>query len=220
MSKLSWGADDALKTYQNGVDRVVLFPKTTNGTYPAGVAWEGVTAVNEKASGGESDKKYADNRAYLNLMSPEEFNATIEAFSSPEEFDMCDGTAEIEPGLLVTAQNRSAFGIAYRVMVGNEADGSAADYELHLVYDAKAKPSARNNATVGDKVEPQSLSWDITTKKEDVPGFQPSAHLIVRSSAYDSGKLAAIEALIYGSDSPDTPASLPTPAEVIAIVAA
>lgn len=212
-SKLVWD-QEGQKLYETGVDRGVLFPYD-NGAYTKGVAWNGLTAVNESPSGAEPTPLWADNRKYLELISTEEFGFTIEAYMSPEEFDACDGSLEIAPGVYAGQQNRKSFGFSYRTLIGNDAEGTDYGYKIHLVYGAKAKPSSRDNATVNDSPEARTLSWECSTTPVDVPGGKPTAHLVIDSTKVDAEKLAALEAILYGGEAE---AKLPTIAEVIELL--
>lgn len=214
---LSWDGVGE-KKYQAGVDRGVLFPTTANGTYGNGVAWNGLTAVNENPSGAEENKHYADNIKYASILSAEDFGFTIEAFTSPKEFDACDGTADIATGVTISQQTRKAFGFAYRTLIGSDtADVGDAGYILHLVYGCKASPSAKNRTTINESPEPTSLSWEVTTTPVNVTGHKPTAHLQINSTLVDSAKLSAFEEIIYGkagSGSSSVEARLPLPDEV------
>lgn len=212
--KLVWDQDSE-KLYHTGVDRGVLFPMDA-GVYGAGVAWNGLINVNESPSGAEPTALWADNKKYLELMSTEEFGFTIEAFMSPEEFDACDGSIEIAPGVYAGQQNRKSFGFAYRTLIGNDTEGTDYGYKIHIVYGAKAKPSGRDNATVNDAPEAMTLSWECSTTPVDVPGGKPTAHLVIDSTKTAADKLEALENLLYGND--DTDAKLPTIAEVIELM--
>lgn len=212
-NKLVWD-QEGQKLYETGVDKGVLYPYD-NGTYGNGVAWNGLTAVNESPSGAEPTPLWADNRKYLELISTEEFGFTIEAYMSPEEFDACDGSLEIAPGVYAGQQNRKSFGFSYRTLIGNDAEGTDYGYKIHLVYGAKAKPSSRDNATVNDSPEARTLSWECSTTPVDVPGGKPTAHLVIDSTKVDAEKLAALEAILYGGEAE---AKLPTIAEVIELL--
>lgn len=216
MSKLAWGAKGQ-KRYQTGVDRGVLFPTDDNGDYPLGVAWNGLTTVTESPSGAESNKQYADNGVYANLKSAEEFGFTIEAFYSPPEFDECDGSAEVAPGVLFGQQDRRSFGFSWRALLGNDVVGTRLGYKLHLVWGADAAPSEVANATVNDSPELGALSWECTTTAVEVGTlggveYKPVAHVTINSTRVDPTKLAALEDMIYGTVGDDP--HLPTPAEV------
>lgn len=213
MSKLIWD-QDGQKLYETGADRGVLYV-CDDGTYGAGVAWNGLINVNEAPSGGEPSPLYADNKKYLELVSNEEFGFTIEAYMSPEEFDVCDGSLEIAPGVYAGQQNRKSFGFSYRTLIGNDTEGTDYGYKIHLVYGAKAKPSSRDNATVNESPEAVTLSWECSTTPVDVPGGKPTAHLVINSTKTDPAKMAALEAILYGDEQD---AKLPTIAEVIELM--
>lgn len=217
MSKLVWNTVGT-RIFETGTDRGVLYPMSAEGTYPTGVAWNGLTGVSESPSGAEANAKYADNIKYLNLISAEEYAATINAFSSPAEFDACDGTAVIAPGVYAHQQTRKAFGFTWRTLVGNDVEGQDYGYKIHIVYNAMAKPSSKDYETVNDSPEAITLSWELSTTPVDVPGFKPTAKITIDSTLVDAVKLKALEDLLYGSEA--KPASLPTPAEIIALVGA
>lgn len=212
--KLVWD-QDGQKLYETGVDRGVLFVYD-DGAYGNGVAWNGLINVNESPSGAEPSPLYADNRKYLELISNEEFGFTIEAYMSPEEFDVCDGSVEIAPGVYAGQQNRKGFGFSYRTLIGNDAEGTEYGYKIHLVYGAKAKPSGRDNATVNDSPEAMTLSWECSTTPVDLPNGKPTAHLVIDSTKTAKDKIEALEAMLYGNETTD--AKLPTIAEVIALM--
>lgn len=212
--KLVWD-QEGQKLYETGVDRGVLFVYD-EGAYGTGVAWNGLINVNESPSGAEPSPLYADNKKYLELISNEEFGFTIEAYMSPEEFDVCDGSIEIAPGVYAGQQNRKGFGFSYRTLIGNDSDGTDYGYKIHIVYGAKAKPSGRDNATVNDSPEAITLSWECSTTPVDVPGGKPTSHLVIDSTKTDAGKLASLEELLYGSETADP--KLPTIAEVIELM--
>lgn len=202
--------------YETGVSNAVLFVQADNGTYPTGVAWNGITAANESPSGAESNDQYADNIKYLSLTGAEKFEGTIEAFSSPKEFDECDGMATIAKGVTAHQQNRKSFGFAFKSILGNDVKGNEYGYKLHLWYGCKAAPSERSHATVNDSPEPQNPSWSITSTPVPIPGHKPASVLTITSTEVDASKLAKIEEAIYGSD--DANSHLPTPQEIIAML--
>lgn len=202
--------------YETGVSNAVLFVQADNGTYPTGVAWNGITAANESPSGAESNDQYADNIKYLSLTGAEKFEGTIEAFSSPKEFDECDGMATIATGVTAHQQNRKSFGFAFKSILGNDVKGNEYGYKLHLWYGCKAAPSERSHATVNDSPEPQNPSWSITSTPVPIPGHKPASVLTITSTEVDAAKLAKIEEAIYGSD--DANSHLPTPQEIIAML--
>lgn len=198
MAKLVWDKIGE-RFYETGVDHGVLYVQA-NGAYPKGVAWNGLTSVSESPSGAEASPFYADNIKYLNLTSVEEFGATIEAYTYPDEFEACDGSAELAKGVKIGQQKRSAFGLCYRTRVGNDTDGDEKGYKLHLVYGAVASPSERNYQTVNDSPEPMTLSWSVTTTPVEVAGKRPTSCLIIDSRTADPTKLAALEDILYGKD--------------------
>ncbi len=212
--KLQWDKIGE-RLYETGLDRGVLYPMGTNGNYDKGVAWNGLTAVNENPSGAESTPLYADNQKYLNLTSAEDFGATVEAYTYPPEFEVCDGSAEIAPGVTIGQQNRKLFGLSYRTLVGNDTEGQEHGYKLHLVYGAQAAPSQKNRETVNDNPDAVKFSWELTTTPVDVSGFKPTAHLSIDSTKVDAEKLAALEEILYGKDGASaTEPRLPMPAEI------
>lgn len=215
MSKLQWDKVGE-RLYETGVDRGVLFPMGTDGAYGSGVAWSGLTAINESPSGGEANAFYADNIKYLNLMSAEDFGFSIEAYTYPDEWEACDGSIEIAPGVTAGQQSRKVFGLSYRTLIGNDVDGQDHGYKIHLVYGAQASPSGRDHGTVNESPEPTTMSWEATTTPVEVPGGKNSAHLVIDSTKTSAEKLAALEALLYGSD--DAEAHLPMPSEIIELM--
>lgn len=213
MAKLKWDQTGE-RLYETGVDRGVLYVYDTEGSkYGTGVAWNGLTAVNESPSGAESNPQYADNTKYLDLYSAEEFGATIEAFTYPAEFEECDGSAELAKGVTIGMQNRKMFGFCYRTLIGNDTEGTDHGYKLHLVYGAKASPSEKSRSTVNDSPEAVTFSWEVTTTPVTVEGFKPTSHLIIDSTKADPTKLAELEKKLYGDDSAGEP-TLPLPDEV------
>lgn len=217
MSKLVWDKTGE-RRYETGTKKGVLFPQDSNGTYEKGVAWNGLTAVTESPSGAEATALYADDIKYLNLMSVEEFGATIEAYTYPDEFAQCDGSAEMTAGVSIGQQPRKAFGMAYNTTIGNDVAGNKFGYKIHLIYGALAAPSERAYATVNDSPEAITFSWEVTTTPVEVEGFEPTAHLEIDSTKVNAEKLKAFEAILYGSDS-DEP-RLPLPNEVATLLGA
>ena len=202
------------RQYENGVNKGVLYPQA-NGAYPKGVAWNGLTAVTESPSGAEATPLYADNIKYLNLISAEEFGATIEAYTYPNEFAVCNGEAELTTGVSIGQQKRTPFGMSYQTKVGNDIDAEAG-YKIHLIYGASASPSEKAYATINDSPEAITFSWEVTTTPVEVTGFKPTASLVIDSTKVDADKLAAIEAILYGTESEE--ARLPLPDEVLTII--
>lgn len=217
MSKLQWDQVGE-RRYETGVDHAVLYPMGTGGTYDKGVAWSGMTAINENPSGGEANPFYADNIKYLNLMSAEDYGFGIEAYTYPDEWEACDGSAELVPGVTVGQQTRKVFGLSYRTLIGNDVDGQDHGYKLHLVYGAQASPSQRNHNTVNDSPEPTSMSWDATTTPVEIPGAKPAAHMIIDSTKTDKEKMAKLEEILYGSE--ENEPRLPMPAEIVELMKA
>ena len=211
MAKLRWDAVGE-RFYETGVDHGVLYLTNAQGEYTLGVAWNGLTTVTESPSGAEANPQYADNIKYLNLMSAEEFGATIEAFTYPEEFGVCDGTAMPKQGVLLGQQSRRTFGLAYRTKVGNDVDADLG-YKLHLVYGATASPSEKAYSTVNDSPEPINFSWEMTTTPVEVEGYNPSATLVIDSRSVAETELKALEDVLYGTDSNEP--RLPLPNEII-----
>lgn len=197
MSKLVWDATGE-RNYETGVKKCVLFVQT-NGTYGAGVAWNGITAVTESPSGAEATPLYADDIKYLNLVSAEEFGATIEAYTYPDEFAECDGSATLVDGVMVGQQARKTFGLCYRTTVGNDTNPEAG-YKLHFIYGCLAAPSEKAYATINDSPEAITFSWEVTTTPVSVAGFKPTAIVTIDSTKCDAAKLAALEDIIYGKD--------------------
>lgn len=216
MSKIKWDADGE-RLFETGVDRGVLYPKSEAGTYPKGVAWNGLTAVTESPSGAESTPLYADNIKYLNLRSAEEFGATIEAYTYPPEFAPCNGEAEMAEGITVGQQNRKPFGFSYRTIIGNDTKSEDYGYKIHLIYGAEASPSEKNYQTQNDSPEAVTLSWEITSTPVNVQGFKPCSSLTIDSTKVDPEKLAALEKILYGSDGDEGSGAdprLPLPDEI------
>ena len=220
MSKIVWDKTGE-RFYETGVKQGVLYPQSSAGTYSKGVAWNGLTAVTESPSGAEATALYADDIKYLNLMSTEEFGATIEAYTYPEEFAACDGSASIAKGVTIGQQKRSAFGLCYKTTLGNDVDGNDYGYKLHLIYGALAAPSEKGYSTISDSPEAITFSWEVTTTPVSVDGFKPTASLTIDSTKADATKLAALEKILYGSDDePATEPRLPLPNEVATLMAA
>ena len=217
MPKLIW--DDAgNKTYETGVQQGVLFVQDNTGAYPAGVAWNGLISVTESPSGAEPSKLYADNGAYLTLMSAEEFGATIEAYTYPDEFAACDGSAALAVGVLIGQQTRKSFGLAYKTLVGNDTEGDAYGYKLHLIYGALAAPSEKAYQTINDSPEAITFSWELSTTPVNVTGKKPTACITIDSTKVDAAKLTAFEKIIFGDTA--TAANLPLPVDVATAFAA
>lgn len=198
MSKIVWDKTGE-RLYETGVKNGVLYLQT-NGVYDNGVAWNGLTAVTESPSGAEATALYADDMKYLNLYSAEEFGATIEAYTYPDEFAECDGSKELVDGVVIGQQTRKAFGLCYRTVIGNDTDGEAHGYKLHIIYGAMASPSEKAYATINDSPEAITFSWEVTTTPVNVTGAKPTASVVIDSTKADPTKLAALEAILYGKD--------------------
>lgn len=214
-NKLVWD-QTGQKTYNTGVQKTVLYPQSSEGTYPKGVAWNGVTGINEAPSGAEPTAIYADDIKYLSLMSAEDFSATITAYSTPEEFDECDGSAEIADGVTIGQQDRRPFGLCYRTTIGNDVKQSKYGYKLHFIYGALAKPSSRDNKTINESPEAIELSYEMSTTPVSVSGMKPTATLVVDSTKADPEKLQKLEDIIYGTET--EVARLPLPDEIALIM--
>ena len=219
MSKLVWDQTGE-RYYETGVKMGVLYPQSASGTYPKGVAWNGLTAVTESPSGAEATPLYADDIKYLNLYSAEEFGATIEAYTYPDEFAECDGSAEIATGVTIGQQNRKAFGLCYRTTIGNDTDGNDHGYKLHIIYGAMASPSEKAYATINDSPEAITFSWEITTTPVSVSGFKPTASVTIDSTKVDGTKLKQLEAILYGDNGSSSAgeARLPLPDEIVTLI--
>ena len=204
--------------YETGVKKGVLYVQDSKGTYPKGVAWNGLTGVTESPSGAEANPIYADDMKYLNLYSAEEFGATIEAYTYPDEFAECDGSAELTAGVTIGQQKRKAFGMCYRTVLGNDVTGEDYGYKLHIIYGAMASPSEKAYATVNDSPEAITFSWEVTTTPVNVEGMKPTASLVIDSTKVDASKLSALEAILYGSENVDP--RLPLPNEIKTLMSA
>lgn len=214
MSKLTWDASGE-RLYETGVKQGVLYVMDNN-VYGNGVAWNGLTAITESPSGAESTPLYADDIKYLDLRSTEEFGATIEAYTYPDEFAACDGSASLADGVSIGQQARKMFGLCYRTTVGNDTDGTDHGYKLHLIYGATASPSEKAYETINDSPEAITFSWEITTTPVSVTGFKPTASITIDSTKADPTCLAALEEKLYGGES--TEPTLPLPDEVKTIM--
>ena len=211
MAALTWD-NTGERLYETGVKKGVLYPMSTGNTYGNGVAWNGLTAVTESPSGAEPTALYADDIKYLSLMSVEEFGATVEAYTYPEEFEQCDGSASLGTGVTIGQQDRKMFGMSYVTTVGNDTEGNNHGYKIHLIYGALASPSEKAYATINDSPEAITFSWEITTPPVAVSGFKPTASLVIDSTKVEPTKLTAIEKLLYGDTS--TEPKLPMPDEI------
>ncbi len=223
MSKIKWD-ETGKRYYETGVDHGVLYPIGSNGKYDKGVAWNGLISVTEAPSGAEPNNLYADNIKYLVLVGAEDFGYTIEAYTYPDEWAACDGSAEPVPGMSIGQQARKVFGLVHRTKLGNDTDSQDHGYKLHLLYGGLASPSERGYQTVNDSPEAITFSWEVTTTPVDVPGFKPTACVIINSTKVDGEKLAALEEILYGKDpaaeggTDGTEPRLPLPAEVIELL--
>lgn len=215
MAKLQWDKTGE-HFYETGVDHGVLYPMNDGGqTYATGVAWNGLTAVTESPEGAEVSAIYADNIKYLNLMSAEDFKATIEAYTYPEEFEQCDGSASLAQGVKIGQQSRKAFGFCYRTKVGNDLNPELG-YKIHIIYGATAAPTERAYETVNDSPEAITFSWEVSTIPVEVTGFKPTAHVEIDSTKVEPAKLAKIEAKLYGSETEEP--TLLMPDEIVALI--
>ena len=219
MAKLVWDKTGD-RLYETGVKNGVLYIPTA-GVYSKGVAWNGLTAVTESPSGAEATALYADDTKYLSLMSTEEFGATIEAYTYPDEFAACDGSAELADGVMIGQQKRSTFGLCYKTTIGNDTDGNDHGYKLHIIYGAMAAPSEKAYASINDSPEAITFSWEITTTPVNVTGAKPTASLVIDSTKADPSKLAALEDILYGKDGePANEPRLPLPDEIKSLMTA
>lgn len=214
MAKLEWDKIGE-RYYETGVKMGVLYVQGEGGTYPKGVAWNGLTAVTESPSGAEANPLYADDTKYLNLLSNEEFGATVECYTYPEEFDQCNGVASLASGVSIGQQSRKAFGMCYRTVIGNDVDNNDYGYKLHLIYNALASPSDKAYSTVNDSPEAITFSYELTTTPVSVKDHKPTALLTIDSTKVDAEKLEQLEAMLYGTESEE--AYLPLPDEIAAL---
>lgn len=215
MTRLQWHAPGA-KKFEQGVDRGVLFVRNDEGVYGNGVPWNGLTSVSRTPSGAEASKQYADNTVYATLISAEEFAATIEAFYYPDEFEECDGTAELAPGVTVGQQNRRTFGFTWRALIGDDLVGTGAGYKIHVAYGLLAAPSEKADNTINDSPELEPFSWEVSSTPIEMPnGLKPSAIITVDSTKVTAAALEDFEDILYGTVGTDP--RLPTPEEVYAI---
>ena len=225
MGKLVWDKVGE-KYWETGVDRTVLFPMNANGAHATGVAWSGITAINESPSGAEPTKIYADNTVYGVLMSPEEDALTIEAFTYPDEYAECIGETSVVEGAVIKQQNHKHFGLAYRTMLGNDTEGTEHGYKIHIFWDCIAGASEDSNSTINDSPEQKTFSWSVTALPVNAANYQPTASMVIDSTKVTKAKLDQIEALIYGTDADTennveaTESSLPTIDQLITILKA
>lgn len=215
MAKIEWDKTGE-RFYETGVKKGVLYPQATGGTYPKGVAWNGLTAVTEAPTGAEATPLYADDIKYLNLYSVEEFAATVEAYTYPDEFGECDGSAELVAGVTIGQQKRKSFGMSYVTTIGNDVDGNSHGYKIHIIYGAMAAPSEKGYATINDSPEAITFSWEVTTTPVSVKDFDPTASITIDSTKVAADKLAALEAVLYGTE--DQEPRLPLPDEIATLL--
>ena len=215
MSKLVWDKTGE-RLYETGVKQGVLYPQAAGGTYPNGVAWNGLTNITESPSGAEATALYADDIKYLNLVSAEELGGTIEAYTYPDEFAECDGSAALTDGVFIGQQDRKTFGLCYRTTLGNDVDSNGHGYKLHLIYGALAAPSEKAYATINDSPEAITFSWEFKTTPVNVTGHKPTASLTLDSTKVSETKMTALEKVLYGDG--ETEARLPLPDEVVQIL--
>ena len=215
MAKLVWD-QTGQKFFETGVSNGVLYVSDGQGGYQTGVAWNGLTQVAENPSGAESNPVYADNIKYLNIISAEEFGATIEAYTYPDEFMECDGSAQVVAGVNIGQQARKSFGISYRTRVGNDVAGDNLGYKIHVIYNCQAAPSGKTYSTVNESPEAITFSWEVTTTPVPVEGFRPTATVVFDSTKLDAEKMAAVENALYGGASSE--AALPSIEELLALV--
>lgn len=216
MSRITWDTAGE-RFYETGVKMGVLYPVQSDGKYTKGVAWNGLTAVTESPSGAEASALYADDIKYLNLMSNEEFGATIEAYTYPDEFAECDGSAALADGVMLGQQKRKTFGLCYRTTLGNDVDGNDYGYKLHLIYGCLAAPSEKAYSSINDSPEAITFSWEVSTTPVAVTGFKPTSQITIDSTKVDETKLKALEDMLYGAESSE--AKLPLPDEIAALFA-
>ena len=209
MSALVWDATGS-RIYETGVDHGVLYPVQNDGTFDNGVAWNGLSSVSQSPSGAEASPIWADNIKYLNLISAEEYAATVEAYTYPDEFAVCDGSASVATGVYAGQQTRKPFGLVAKTLVGNDTMLNKFGYKLHLVYGALASPSEQSHATVNDSPEAATLSWEFSTTPVEMAGCEPTSYICIDSTKVNAEKLAALEAIVYGSEEAEPRLPLPT----------
>ena len=222
MPKLTWD-NPGEHFYRTGVSDVALYVQASDGTYEEGVAWSGVTSIEESPDGGDANDFYADNIKYLSLRAVENYGATINAYQSPEEFDACDGIATLSPGIKIGQQVRKPFGLVWKTKIGNDTDGTDKGYELHIVYNATASPSSKTYETINDSPEPAELSWEMETTPISVSGHKPTSHLVIDSLTCPEAKLTLIINKLYGTDasggSEGTAPTLLSPDKILELIA-
>ena len=214
MSKIIWD-DTGKKFYETGCDRGVLYVSDGEGGYKSGVAWNGLTSVTENPSGAESTALYADNVKYLNMLSSEDFGATIEAYTYPDEFMECDGSASVANGVVIGQQARTTFAMCYRTLKGNDVAGTSLGYKIHIIFNATASPSSKAYSTVNESPEAMTFSWEVSTTPVPVEGFKPTASIVIDSTKVEKNKLTQLETKLYGGDSAEP--TMPTITEIINI---
>ena len=215
MSRLVWD-ETGKKFYETGVKNGVLYVQNSSGAYPLGVAWNGLVSVTEQPSGAEANPIYADDTKYLNLLSTEEFAATIEAYTYPKEFEQCDGSADLVTGVAIGQQVRKTFGLVYKTTLGNDVDGNEYGYKLHIIYGGSAAPSEKAYQTINDTPEAITFSWEVNTTPVTVTGLKPTSSIVIDSTLVDADKLAALETVLFGDAGVDP--RLPLPDEVKTIM--
>lgn len=208
MARLIWD-EVGQRFFETGVKNGVLYVQDNNGSYKNGVVWNGLTAVTESPSGAEETPLYADDVKYLTLRSAEEFGATVEAYTYPEEFEQCDGSASIANGVTIGQQARRAFGLCYRTSVGNDIQGQNFSYKLHLIYGCTVAPSEKSYSTINDNPEAITFSWELSTVPVPVDGFSPTASLVIDASKVDEGKMQLLEDALFGDESNEAKLLLP-----------
>lgn len=221
MSKLVWDQTGE-RIYETGVSKGVLYPMNNSGAYPLGVAWNGLTSVSESPEGADVEDIYADNIKYLSLQAAETFGATVEAYTYPDEFALCDGSVSLGDGIMIGQQVRKTFGLCYRTEIGNDVQDTAYGYKLHLIYGCKAQPSEKSYETINDSPEAIQFSWEIKTTPVNVTGHKATASLVIDSTKVDAANLAVLESVLYGTDAEGqtegTSARLPMPDDVVTIL--
>lgn len=215
MARIVWD-NTGEKIYETGCDRGVLYVSNGEGGYKKGVAWNGLTSVTENPTGAESTALYADNIKYLNMLSSEDFGATIEAYTYPDEFMECDGSASVTPGVVIGQQNRTTFAMCYRTLKGNDVAGTALGYKIHIIFNATASPSSKAYSTVNESPEAMTFSWEVSTTPVPVEGYKPTASIVIDSTKVDKGKLTQLEEKLYGGSA--TEPTLPAISEIISML--
>ena len=212
MAKLVWD-EVGSRFFETGVKNGVLFVQNEDGSYENGVVWNGLTAVTESPSGAEATPLYADDMKYVVLYSAEEFGATVEAYTYPEEFEACDGSVQLAEGVVIGQQKRKSFGLVYKTAVGNDVQGQDLGYKIHIIYGAKAAPSERAYATINDNPEAITFSWELSTVAVPVEGFRPTSTVVIDSTKVQAEQLALLEEALFGSETEES--KLPLPNEIM-----